>query len=398
MAEQMIPISLEEVTPAWLTQALTQSGVLKNNSVSAISPELIGEETGFMGILARLKVEYEKPEKTAPATMVVKIPTQLKKNKMLAEAFMNFERENHCYSGFIDAYNMRTPACYFSDMDPGFSEKQLDKFYHRYGSLPKGLLLLYFIYIGLRNVRHNRRYILLLEDFGDFEYIDQRSGCSFEDAKLAMKGLGKGQASFWKSPQLDKFWLRDHGKMSNMLNLFSEMGIKNIKKNFEGEFGQKELEVLDWLKNNAAKVDAYSLNRPHTLMHADFRLDNMFFDRQKNEVALVDWQTCCPGMGTKDAAYFMLHGGSQPFTAEQVGELVKIYYQALVENGVKDYSYEECLDDFKYGQMLAIRYVMIIFGGVEIEKDPVAKKFAYTWLERMKPILESIDLDGFFKE
>ena len=60
----------------------------------------------------------------------------------------------------------------------------------------------------------------MLEDFKDLEYIDQRTGCSFEDAKLAMKGLGMGHASFWKSPisfctrSIVKFTSRDPDRIS----------------------------------------------------------------------------------------------------------------------------------------------------------------------------------------
>ncbi|MBT4265977.1 MAG: phosphotransferase [Desulfobacula sp.] len=392
MAERMIPNTIEEITPEWLTQSLTQSGVLQNNIVGKITPQIIGEETGYMGILARLHLEYEKPEEKAPATMIAKIPTQQKKNKMLSEAFMNFERENHCYSGFLDNYNLKTPTCYFSDFDAGFSEKKIDTFYHRYGTLPNGLLLLYFLYTGLRNVKLKRRYILLIEDFKSFEYIDQRIGCSFDDAKLVIQGLGKGQSSFWNSPQLDKYWLRDHADMPNIMNMLSQMGIKNLKKSFKKELSQKELDVFDWFKKNSHKLDLHSKTRPHTLLHADYRLDNLFFDRKKNEIAVLDWQTCCPGMGVMDAAYFLLHGGSQAFTADQATELIKIYHQALVDNGVEDYSYETCLDDYKYGLMLAIRYVLIIAGGTELN-DPAARKLGIMWLERWKPIFEAIDLN-----
>jgi hypothetical protein len=52
MAKRLIPISIEEITPDWLTAALVESGVLKNNSVRSVKSGPIGDEQGYMGILA----------------------------------------------------------------------------------------------------------------------------------------------------------------------------------------------------------------------------------------------------------------------------------------------------------------------------------------------------------
>jgi len=392
MENRYIPTKIEEITTEWLTGALTASGVLKNNSVRNVTSKIIGEGQGYMGSLAQLSLEYEKPDNTLPSTMVAKIPTQETKNKMIMEAFWNYEREIRLYEEILEHIQIRTPRCYFSDFDPGPGEKWMNTAYSRYGKLPQGLMLLYFIYVGIRNVRQKRRYILLFEDFGNLEQIPHKDGCSYEDVKMVMKPLGIAHASFWENPLLSKYWLKDHADMSNVVGFLSSRWPSVIKKEFPGKVSKKELEVFNWLNTNNKKLDDYTKARPHTLIHTDFRLDNIFFDRGKNEIVLIDWQASCPGMGLFDPAFFMLNCCSHPINPKQEEELIAIYHQGLVEGGVSNYSLDECMSDYPYGLLLALRYWLIIIGGIEVKKDPSAKELFDIILERMKPLVEGIDL------
>ena len=392
MENRLIPTTMEEITAEWLTGALTTSGVLKNNSVRTLNRKIIGVGQGYMGTLARLSIEYEKPDDTLPSTMIAKIPTKEAKNKMLMEAFWNYEREIRLYEEIVDQVPIRTPHCYFSDFDPGPGEKRMTTVYGNYGKLPQGFMAVYFIYVGVRNLMLKRRYILLFEDFSNLEQISHKDGCSYEDVKMAMKPLGIAHAALWESPLLNKYWLKDHADFSNMLGFISSRWQPVIKKWFPEKVSEKGKEVFNWLKNNNKKLDDYTKTRPHTLIHTDFRLDNIFFDREKNEIALVDWQATCPGMGLFDPAFFILNNCSNPITPKQAEELIAIYHQGLVEGGVSNYSLDECMSDYPYGLLLAIRYWLIILGGVEVEKDPNAKELFDRLLDRMKPMIEAIDL------
>jgi len=392
METKMIPTTVEEITTEWLTNALTKSGVLKNNSVQTVSHNIIGQGQGYMGILARLSVAYEQPDETLPSTMIAKIPTQEAKNKMLMEAFWNYEREVRLYDEVLEQVPVRTPRCYYSDLDPGPGRKRMDTVYNKYGKLPQGLLPFYFIYAGIRNVRLKRRYILLFEDFGDLEQISHKEGCSYEDVKTVMKSIGISHAALWESPLLNKHWLRDHADMSNMLGFISNRWQSAVKKTFPEKVSAKEMEVFSWLKANNKKLDQYTKTRPHTLVHSDFRLDNLFFDRERNDIALVDWQASFPAMGLFDPCFFFLNNCSNPINPEQAEELVAMYHQGLVDGGLSDYSLDECLSDYPYGMLLAVRYWLIIIGGVELEKDPNAKELVGILLDRMRPLIEAIEL------
>ena len=397
MEKRFIPRSIEEITPDWLTSALKKTGILKDNSVSSIEVETIGEQ-GYMGILARLYLDYETPGDMLPASIIAKMPTKEAKNKITGEIFLNYERENRLYETLLDKLPVRTPKCYFADMDAGVSERTVNFAYFVYEKMPKGFINLFLIIFGLFTLISKRRYILLIEDLKDLDYIDQRDGCSFEDAKQVIKYLGAMQAAFWENPAVNQYWLKAHSEISRLMGLLYEKGLPVIERNFGDRLSAKEKEVFKWLQDHNQQIDDYILSRPKTLVHSDFRIDNVFFDRIKNKTVLIDWQTCYRGLGIADLAYFCAGSGINPFTSDQVQELIEIYHQALIEGGVTNYSLEECQNDYKYGFFVALRYILIILGTLEIDKDPDVKKLVELWLMRMKPSIENFDLSIMFAE
>lgn len=68
---------------------------------------------------------------------------------------------------------------------------------------------------------------------------------------------------------------------------------------------QQQLEPADvaTLHDAAAATAAFLKARPgcFTLLHGDYRLDNLMFDDQ---VHVVDWQTVTVGLPARDLAYF----------------------------------------------------------------------------------------------
>ena len=207
-----------------------------------------------------------------------------------------------------------------------------------------------------------------------------------------MKPLGLAHAHLWEGPQLENYWLRDHADMSNMMAFISGRWQPVIKKFFPGKVSPKMQTVFDWLKTNNHKLDTYSKTRPHTMLHADFRIDNLFIDRANNEIVMIDWQASFPGMGHFDTAYFLLNNCNTPLKPEQVEELITLYHQSLVEGGVSNYSLDDCMSDYPIGLLLAVRYWLIIIGGVEVDKDPNVVDLFNVLLDRMKPVIEAIDL------
>ena len=103
-----IPLKLEDITPDWLTRALQSSGLIASNKVISIDAQIIGEETGFLGLVARLTPEYAAPETDAPTSLILKMPTPLK-NRILGQSLGVYEKEIRFYRDLQSRLNVDSP-------------------------------------------------------------------------------------------------------------------------------------------------------------------------------------------------------------------------------------------------------------------------------------------------
>ena len=107
---------------------------------------------------------------------------------------------------------------------------------------------------------------------------------------------------------------------------------------------------------------------PHTVVHGDFRLDNLLFapGERRKLVGVVDWQTVAYGPAMRDVAYFIgagLHAADRRH-AEQA--LVRRYHAGLTENGVVDYEWSDCWEDYRRGTWSGL--VMAVAASMLVER------------------------------
>ena len=121
---------------------------------------------------------------------------------------------------------------------------------------------------------------------------------------------------------------------------------------FDPKLRDADRDVLAWLDRNAvALLTRFCAEAPSTLVHGDFRLDNLFFD-DGDEPVVIDWQGVCCGPGVYDVAYF-LSGTLAPETPEHaVLELVRVYHEALEARGVKGYDLAACVRDYRRSMLV----------------------------------------------
>ena len=76
-----------------------------------------------------------------------------------------------------------------------------------------------------------------------------------------------------------------------------------------------------------------------TVVHGDYRLDNLLFGGEAEPVAVVDWQTVSLGAGLSDVAYFF-GAGLEPDDRRARARLVADYHGRLVAAGVEGYDWD----------------------------------------------------------
>ena len=105
--------------------------------------------------------------------------------------------------------------------------------------------------------------------------------------------------------------------------------------------------IGDTLVANFAR---YALHEgPKSLVHIDYRPDNMMFATPAGgrPLTVLDWQSLAFGLGVTDVAYFL--AGALPREQRRALEqdLLREYHGRLRQLGVTDYSYEACWRDYR---------------------------------------------------
>lgn len=334
-----LPAGPNELNAAWLTDALRSTGAIRHATVTAFDvQDDIAAGVGFMGQLARITLEYDKAGEGAPRSLIAKFPTPAPENRAVAEGYRFYEVETRFYEQIAGEVDLRTPRRYYSHYDPGTGD-----------------------------------FVLLLEDLSSARTGDQVVGCSGEEAALCLRELAKFHAAWWENPRLEQFdWLpitnetvRAQTAQSNyqeawgpFVERFGDQVPVSILEIGE-RFGQRIIRLMDQLSVP-----------PRTIMHGDFRLDNLFFASEGGApLAVVDWQIMSRGRGVFDVAYFMTGTLKPDDRKARERDLLRMYHDVLVERGVKGYDFEQCWQDYRASTLFCWLYVVIVLGTLDVATE-----------------------------
>ena len=123
-----------------------------------------------------------------------------------------------------------------------------------------------------------------------------------------------------------------------------------------------------------------------SLIHADAMYDNILLpkDPTTHTVYLIDWAFWEVRMGTDDIAHIGLYGFCEP-KAKLTRELVKRYYDSLLQHGVEDYGWEDCWHDYR---LSTIRHLFIPISSAVHGTD-----LSYDWRNLERSLRSFKDLD-----
>ena len=330
-----VPFSLKEINAAWLTRALKDGGVISDEEVTGFTHRVIGQETGFLGEVAILNLTYSRADSGAPSSMVLKIPTPLK-NRRMGQSMGVYEKEIRFYSQLSTSLNVRSPKHYYGALDkfddPDVVLSRLEKLHRSPIWLVAIFSLLLMWFVGFRP----RRYVLLIEDVSYLRLGDQVGGCSHEDMKRALGAMAKLHAQFWDTDELRAMtWVQPGHLTSKLIHMmYLQSGGKFIEANGD-RITERQAELLTWLKANGMALTEMLGSEPRTLLHGDFRLDNLCFDDQTGEVLLLDWQTMLTGSIGQDLAYFLSASVPLDTPDEDIQDLLHHYQQCLADEGIE---------------------------------------------------------------
>ena len=325
-----LPRSVSALTPEWFTAMFQVRG--ERARVTAVDCEPLAEGVGLMSHLTRVWLRYG--EGMGPSSVVVKLPTASEQNRQVAQAFDNYRREVHFYQQAANRTPMRTPALYHADLD------------------------------------ERGDFVLVLEDLSGWELGDQVRGATAQQAKCCMTALAELHATFWnRVDEGDLDWIPD-----TWPSLMSEgllEGTVSLYESFSSHFGGLLPTALQHLKDRYVdalpRLQQWMNAGPRTVIHGDFRMDNLFFSRQPGESAMAccDWQGSLRGKGIHDVAYFL--SGSVPVALRRRDEasLIRLWLAGLEAGGVHGYLFADAWEDYRRAVLMLWCYVVIIGGGLD---------------------------------
>ncbi len=361
MPDQTIPTGPQDLTAEWLTEALRRGGAIRSAAVASIEKEPLGEGAGFMSQLARIKLLYDREEPGAPESLIAKVPSNIPENRAVADAFHFYERELRFYEQIAGEVELRTPRCYYRAMDI-----EAD------------------------------RYILLLEDMAPAIVGDQLTGCALPAAELAITSLAKFHATWLEHPRLsDLDWMPAIDVpwyTQAVLDSYAQTWPQFLDR-FGDKLSSQMVATGERLSEKAGQIMEEMAGPPRTIIHGDFRLDNLFFGTEdgKPMLAVADWQIASRGRGVFDIAYFM--AGGVPSDLRRVSEmrLLEDYHRILTANGTSaGYTFDECLRDYRKSVLFCLVYPVIGGGSVDMANERGVALWD-SWLERNVAAIEELD-------
>ena len=305
-----IPRSPTDVTPQWL-------GSVLGTDIRAVDAEPIG--TGQTGATYRLTVSYASDDTGLPRTFAVKLPSQ--DETVRERVALGYRSEHAFYTHIADVVKVPIPPHYYCDI----SEDGGD-------------------------------IVLLLADMAPAVQGDQIGGCDAKEAELAARAIAGLHGPTWCDPK----WANFPGLAMSMPNADAAKGLGDVavmatQLTLDRLGADMTPENRETAAESMALTTRWLLAEParFSLMHGDYRLDNLLFTPDRTAITVVDWQTLGAGLPARDLAYFTATSLLPDQRAELDEQLVAAYHDELLSYGITDYDRDACWRDYRLGMLQA---------------------------------------------
>ena len=343
-----------EVDAGWLTSLLADRGLLAQGArVVEVVPTPVG--TGQMADTVRFALTYA-PSDAGPATVIGKFTSGDAQSHATGRIMRAYEVEVRFYAEIAPRVAVRHPRLLFAAVDA-----------------------------------EEAWFTLLLEDVVGASQGDELAGCDATTAAAAIRQMAGLHGPCWEAPDLAASpWVN---RVTPDSDAFTASIVTGVFPGFLERYGDRlEPDHVALLESFLPRLGEWMARPrgPQTVVHADFRLDNMLFTPGDPSPVVVDYQTIGWGSGAYDLAYFV--GGSlEPeVRAADVDVLVAGYHEALGDHGVTGYTLDELRADYRrecFGGLL-----MAVGASMMVKQTPRGDEMFITNTRRHAQ--QAIDLDA----
>jgi hypothetical protein len=324
-----LPAGIDDVDADWLTAVLRTSGAVDEaTAVAAVESEPFAVGAGLLSLLYRVRPTYVGGE--GPATVIVKFPISDPNQRGIADAMAFYPREIRFYREIADRSKVRTPVVHAAMIAADSTD-----------------------------------FVVVMEELVSEQSADQREGATWSQVLASIDAMAALHAAWHESPELDDLSdtflplshpvysqglppIFEHGWPATLQHASYLLGPELIA------FGNRYCDLLGTM------ID--TLVTPRTLIHGDWRLDNLFFDADGLKV--IDFQLCGQGSGAYDLAYFVSQSVTPELRRGREDEMIDRYLAGLAAHGVTR-DRDEVVHQFKVAIAMCFIYGVASFPAYE---------------------------------
>lgn len=336
----MVIDDVSRISAAWLSETLSQAMHAPALRVATVRAEALKLNAAYCAELFRLHIDYAAAIPGAPLTLIAKLPRNNPGMAENARVFQPGTKEAWFYAHAAPDCGVTVPRCFYTGAD-----------------------------------RASGRASFLFEDLGNLEATPQVVGMGEHDAALALREAARLHAR-WHNTGASaalaglRELIGDPDDSENLVDaLYAEawpLFVKHARFAIPpavSAFGAS-------LIGRGAQIGVLSRSAPRTLIHGDFRVDNLLFQGSgtARRCIVLDWESVDIGCGLSDVGW-LLAGCLPRITPEQEQRLLGVYHRALVAGGQSGYTWEACR--FDYRRCMVEPFVQGVLSGAIWEPDTV---------------------------
>ncbi len=326
-----LPASIDDVDAAWFTKVLRTSGAIDDDtSVETVSVAPFQVGVGLLGQLARAELTYAGGD--GPASLILKYPIDVPFQRGMAEAMNVYEREARFYAEIAPRSELRTARAHAAMIAEDKSTS-----------------------------------VIVMEDLSSLRQADRVSGVTWDEAVEAVRTLARFHASWHGSDELEELsevWYSLANPLYGViLPQFVAGGWEPCQQHRADLLTPELIEFgNDWVELLPAMLA--QLSTSPTMIHADWRADNMFFD-DDGKIVMVDFQLIGVGNGAYDLGYFVCQSVEREVRAGRERELVQVYVDELAAHGAER-DVEQLWFDFRVAIGFVFLYGIVSYAQYEL--------------------------------
>ena len=362
MSKPPLPASRDGITASWMHRALVAGGLADCAPVEAvIFEDMDATEQGAVSDTFRAELRYrEDGGRPGPETVIVKLPTLKRSVRRTSRMMSVYLVECEFYMRIAEHAPVATPGLLYGDFNP-----------------------------------RDHGFVLLLADLRGLESVPFRDGASAEQAMTAIRAIARVHAAFWEQdgsavlsrvPRFASLWRRVliqlyyQAMLGRAVDGFGDI-LRGSMRRLAEAYGPR-------LADHFA-ADARSM--PRTLVHGDYRTQNLFYgEAGSDEVTVIDWQLTSMHCGLYDVAFFVINSLTPEVRREVERPALEEYHRIVCAEGAADISFEACWRAYRSSILAILMPLVVGCGVVDIEDRTMAEGMDLL-LRRLAVAIDDLD-------